>query len=696
MKKIIFQTILSIMFLSVVNPRISFADDCEINNFTHENGDGCNIQITQTTYGTYQGYDINFSVTLVDSGTPSNQAGLWIALDHSIFDVEPGVSLHDGESTVFNISVPMGTPVGTYTAYLRAVSHYQVYGEDYGPGTFCRLSAFTCQQEITINVLENDIELGTDNDGDGVTETMGDCNDTDSTIYPDAYENCGNGIDNNCDGYVDEPGENYTWYDDLDNDGYGDPEDQISQSNCLQFIGTVSNADDCDDNSALAHPGAPEDTQDLCEDTRDNDCDGIFDYDDSDCAPFIGSNEYYDYDGDTYNSHGGDCNDLDASIYPEAEEDCSDGIDNNCNGNVDVDDEECRFSQSQNAEEICNNTENNIFGAAGIIDTACPTSAELLADLIDNQNSASGSGGGCTLQSAKINNPLNFLFLFCFLFPLLFVRFFIKRDSVYLPPIISLFIFSFLLASCGGGGSGDSGIQSFTYDANLEDSLTPSGIPSVSTIDSESVIMECASAMTSISGLLLVECNADANDIYAICNNGHLVVASTVDGSAVEYDCSSIKVFCNENTVQVDSTYSGTCLYVGADISNYISVDLEHAGRIDDETSNDDNPTDAHVINGTIAISDPSDFENLFYYYDTYAISGSQGQKLIVELTEAASSIAYIALYDDSFNSSNVAYEIPLTYGADGFSITLPYSGSYTLLVSIDGLGDYTVEYWFE
>lgn len=44
----------------------------------------------------------------------------------------------------------------------------------------------------------------TDADNDGYCTTDGDCNDSDATVNPGAAEVCGDGIDNNCDGVVDE------------------------------------------------------------------------------------------------------------------------------------------------------------------------------------------------------------------------------------------------------------------------------------------------------------------------------------------------------------------------------------------------------------------------------------------------------------------------------------------------------------
>ena len=43
-----------------------------------------------------------------------------------------------------------------------------------------------------------------DDDGDGYSEAQGDCNDSDINIYPGAIEVCGDFIDNDCDGLIDE------------------------------------------------------------------------------------------------------------------------------------------------------------------------------------------------------------------------------------------------------------------------------------------------------------------------------------------------------------------------------------------------------------------------------------------------------------------------------------------------------------
>lgn len=155
-----------------------------------------------------------------------------------------------------------------------------------------------------------------------------------------AVEICGDGVDNDCDGAIDEEDPNsfpQTWYLDGDNDGYGDPGQSIQS--CFPVAGHVIAGGDCNDANPAIHPGV----MDIC-DGIDNNCDGLVDVG-------IGSTWYLDGDGDGfaagaisiiacappvgYTSALGDCDDNNASIHPTAYDACPDGIDNNCNGLVD-------------------------------------------------------------------------------------------------------------------------------------------------------------------------------------------------------------------------------------------------------------------------------------------------------------------------------------------------------------------------
>jgi uncharacterized protein (TIGR03382 family) len=95
-------------------------------------------------------------------------------------------------------------------------------------------------------VPDNDT-LFSDDDGDGLTEEAGDCDDTDPSVYPGAVEQQ-NGKDDDCDGAVDEGLE------DKDGDLWSDEQG------------------DCDDDNGWIHPEALE----VC-DGLDNDCDGVID-----------------------------------------------------------------------------------------------------------------------------------------------------------------------------------------------------------------------------------------------------------------------------------------------------------------------------------------------------------------------------------------------------------------------------------
>lgn len=104
-----------------------------------------------------------------------------------------------------------------------------------------------------------------DADHDGAPSSE-DCDDNNPDLFPGAPEIC-DGVDNNCNGEVDEGLETSTWYADSDGDGYGDPENPLES--CAQPEGYVEDNADCDDGSAYITP----DTLDY-PGNGDENCDG--------------------------------------------------------------------------------------------------------------------------------------------------------------------------------------------------------------------------------------------------------------------------------------------------------------------------------------------------------------------------------------------------------------------------------------
>ena len=145
------------------------------------------------------------------------------------------------------------------------------------------------------------------------------------------------GIDNNCDGTVDE-GVTLTFFADGDGDGFGDP--AVAIAACEAPLGAVTNDTDCDDALATVYPGALE----VCNDV-DDDCDDLVDNGtDTDVA------WYADVDADGYGdpadvveschpllgriADGSDCDDGNPLVNPAALELCN-GIDDDCDSEVD-------------------------------------------------------------------------------------------------------------------------------------------------------------------------------------------------------------------------------------------------------------------------------------------------------------------------------------------------------------------------
>ncbi len=155
-----------------------------------------------------------------------------------------------------------------------------------------------------------------DGDGDGITAADGDCDDANEALYPGRAEEC-DGLDNNCNGVVDEG------LPDADTDGVADCQDvEECDGADNNGDGTVDEGFADSDGNGVADCVGTE----VC-DGLDNNADGRVD-------------EGFDADGDGATQCGSesvaaDCDDADASVGPGASEAAGDLVDNDCDGLVD-------------------------------------------------------------------------------------------------------------------------------------------------------------------------------------------------------------------------------------------------------------------------------------------------------------------------------------------------------------------------
>lgn len=275
-----------------------------------------------------------------------------------------------------------------------------------------------------------------------------DCNDSDKNTNPDAGELC-DGVDNNCDGSIDEGCAKTTYYLDSDSDGYGAVGSSVEAYN--RPTGYVLNSNDCDDSNSSINPGSVE----LC-DGVDNNCSGEVD------EGCVKTTYYLDADGDGfgdlsssvegytlplgYVANSDDCDDSDGNINPYSEEVC-DNVDNNCDGVVDegcvlvtyhldadgdgfgdgdvsvedyeqpsgyvVNSDDCDDSDDNinpDSEEICDNVDNDCDGEIdeGFNDL-CQYVFKVIAveDTYASEESPDANHGGGTLHTGEQDNYNN-------------------------------------------------------------------------------------------------------------------------------------------------------------------------------------------------------------------------------------------------------------------------------------------------
>ncbi len=134
-----------------------------------------------------------------------------------------------------------------------------------------------------------------DRDGDGFGDTTsppivtcrlvsgrvllpGDCDDDDDTVAPRRGDDCAHvGVDDDCDGTVDENGARLATYRDADGDGFGTGAPVLA---CAIGAGRTDTPGDCDDAAAGSSPAGVE----VCASGADEDCDTLSDCADSACV----------------------------------------------------------------------------------------------------------------------------------------------------------------------------------------------------------------------------------------------------------------------------------------------------------------------------------------------------------------------------------------------------------------------------
>ena len=233
-----------------------------------------------------------------------------------------------------------------------------------------------------------------DDDSDGVPAGE-DCDDTDPTA-----------------------GRAATLHLDYDGDGYGDP--TLTTVTCFAPVGWVDDDRDCDDTDATVNPDATE----VCNGGIDDDCDDLADDDDPSVDASSGDWFQVDADGDRFGDatsepiqacalgpgrvlDATDCDDTDASVNPDAEEVCDNGIDDNCNRSADA----CSLSGTltQGTDEDVLLTGAGAYDEFGHDVAVGDVNGDGLADLVvgEADNDTAGSGGGAAyvyLGSSSVAN----------------------------------------------------------------------------------------------------------------------------------------------------------------------------------------------------------------------------------------------------------------------------------------------------
>ncbi len=291
----------------------------------------------------------------------SECAGFWVDVTATDPDQDDGtlvLSWSDPQGLGDYASLPTSAPGGSASFFVPRVpaNIYQLTMT----ATDVAGAAVSANEVITIQPSDCDGDGLVWSQDDPLNAATLDCDDGDPDISPFALEYC-DGVDNDCDGDVDEPDaeDASTWYADTDNDTYGDPDSALVQ--CAQPSGYGADDQDCDDTEAGVNPAATE----ICN-GLDDDCDGRIDVDPDPSDP--DATWYFaDTDGDGWGDPNAptlgcgqtppagladddfDCDDTNFDVKPLVPEVCGNGIDDDCNG---IADDDCVVNECDGRSEI--------------------------------------------------------------------------------------------------------------------------------------------------------------------------------------------------------------------------------------------------------------------------------------------------------------------------------------------------------
>ena len=193
-------------------------------NTNFANGVAGTLQPGETA--TYHAY---YTITqeVYDSGEATNTVAFFgVSEGTTVSDVSDNGNDIDGNTSNDVTRIPMGVQHGNMTDIILngsvSVENNQIKNvadptddKDAVTKEYLLEKISSLQDQIDY-IMNRDNQR--DDDGDGYTEVEGDCNDTEASIRPLVYE-VADGIDNNCDGIIDE-GYNYTPVIDIDGNSY--------------------------------------------------------------------------------------------------------------------------------------------------------------------------------------------------------------------------------------------------------------------------------------------------------------------------------------------------------------------------------------------------------------------------------------------------------------------------------------------